>query len=68
MLFDERDLRVFDNADPRDYFEEILQSYYSNNYRTSVVLLYLFVIYDLYNRLQTMASQGDSKATKNCQK
>lgn len=63
MLFDERDLRVFDNADSRAYFEEILQSYYSKNYRASVVLLYSFVIYDLYNKLQTMASEGDSKAT-----
>ena len=64
MLFDERDLRVFDNADSRGYFEEILQSYYSKNYRASVVLLYSFVIYDLYNKLQTMASEGDSKATR----
>lgn len=63
MLFDERDLRVFDNTDSRGYFEEILQSYYSKNYRASVVLLYSFVIYDLYNKLQTMASEGDSKAT-----
>ena len=62
MLFDERDLRVFDNTDSRGYFEEILQSYYSKNYRASVVLLYSFVIYDLYNKLQTMASEGDSKA------
>ena len=64
MLFDERDLRVFDNADSRAYFEEILQSYYSKNYRAAVVLLYSFTIYDLYNKLQTMASEGDSKATK----
>lgn len=62
MFFDERDLRVFDNADSRAYFEEILQSYYSKNYRASVVLLYSFIIYDLYNKLQTMASEGDSKA------
>ena len=64
MLFDERDLRVFDNADSRAYFEEILQSYYSKNYRASVILLYSFAIYDLYNKLQTMPSEGDSKATK----
>ncbi|WP_304127386.1 hypothetical protein [Mogibacterium diversum] len=64
MFFDKRDLRVFDNADSRAYFEEILQSYYSKNYRASVVLLYSFIIYDLYNKLQTMDSEGDSKATK----
>lgn len=62
MIFDERDLRVFDDADSRAYFEEILLSYYSKNYRASVVLLYSFVIYDLYNKLKTMASEGDSKA------
>ena len=32
MLFDEKDFRVFDNADSRNYFKEILQSYYSQNY------------------------------------
>ena len=47
MFFDQRDLRIFDNADSRAYFEEILQSYYSKKYRASVVLLYSFVIYDL---------------------
>ena len=28
MLFDEKDLSVFDNPDSRSYFKEILQSYY----------------------------------------
>lgn len=36
MLFDERDLRVFDNPDSRQYFEEILQCYYSKNYRATM--------------------------------
>ena len=48
MLFDEKDFRVFDNADSRNYFKEILQSYYSQNYRATIVLLYSFVIYDLF--------------------
>lgn len=64
MLFDERDLRVFDDSDSRNYFKEILQSYYSQNYRATVVLLYSFVIYDLFMKLKTMASEGDKKATK----
>lgn len=62
MLFDEKDLRVFDNADSRLYFMEILQSYYSQNYRATIVLLYSFVIYDLFIKLQTMANEGDRKA------
>ncbi len=47
MLFDERDMIVFQNSDSRIYFKEILQSYYSQNYRATIVLLYSFVIYDL---------------------
>lgn len=62
MLFDERDMRVFQNSDSRIYFKEILQSYYSQNYRATIVLLYSFVIYDLFMKLQTMAIEGDSKA------
>ena len=53
MLFDEKDLSVFDNPDSRSYFKEILQSYYSQNYRATIVLLYSFVIYDLFMKLQT---------------
>ena len=64
MLFDEKDFRVFDNPDSRNYFKEILQSYYSQNYRATIVLLYSFVIYDLFIKLQTMANEGDKKADK----
>lgn len=62
MLFDEKDLRVFENTECRAYFEEILQTYYSKNYRATIVLLYSFVIYDLYIKLQTMANEGNKKA------
>ena len=64
MLFDEKDFRVFDNADSRNYFKEILQSYYSQNYRATIVMLYSFVIYDLFIKLQIMANEGDKKAHK----
>lgn len=64
MLFDEKDLRVFDNSDSRNYFKEIIQSYYSQNYRATIVLLYSFVIYDLFIKLQDMANEGDKKASK----
>ena len=64
MLFDEKDLRIFDNSDSRNYFKEILQSYYSQNYRATIVLLYSFVIYDLFIKLQTMVNdyEDDNKA------
>lgn len=62
MLFDERELNVFDSNESRTYFKEILQSYYSQNYRATIVLLYSFVIYDLFIKLQTMANEGDNKA------
>lgn len=61
MLFDDKDLRVFES---RDYFKEILQSYYSQNYRAAIVLLYSFVVYDLFNKLQDMASEGNKNASK----
>lgn len=54
MLFDEKELNVFDNNESRTYFKEILQSYYSQNYRATIVLLYSFVIYDLFIKLQTI--------------
>lgn len=62
MLFDEKDLLVLQNSQCRAYFEEILQCYYSKNYRATIVLLYSFVIYDLYIKLQTMANEGNSSA------
>lgn len=61
-MFDEKDFRVFDNADSRNYFKEILQSYYSQNYRATIVLLYLFVIYDLFIKLQTMANESEKSS------
>ncbi len=64
MLFDEKDLNVFELSESRTYFKEILQSYYSQNYRATIVMLYSFVIYDLFLKLQNMANEGDEKAEK----
>ncbi len=64
MIFDEKDLNVFSNNEARKYFKEILQSYYSQNYRATIVMLYSFVIYDLFIKLQTMANEGDKKANE----
>lgn len=62
MLFDDKELNVLDTNESRTYFKEILQSYYSQNYRATIVLLYSFVIYDLFIKLQIMATEGDKKA------
>lgn len=64
MLFDERDLRIFESTDSREYFKEILQSYYNKNYRATVVLLYSFVVYDLLLKLKTMADEGYKEAQR----
>ena len=37
---DDKELNVFNNNESRIYFKEILQSYYSQNYRATIVLLY----------------------------
>lgn len=68
MSFDDKDLSIFENDESKVYFKEIVQLYYSQNYRLSIMMLYSFVIYDLYMKLQTMANEGDDKATKNSQK
>lgn len=62
MLIDEKELRVLENESARGYFREILQSYYNQNYRASIVMLFSFVIYDLLVKLKTMANEGDDEA------
>ena len=62
MLFDKKDLNVFEENESRGYFKEILQLYYIQNYRATIVMLYSFVIYDLFIKLQIMAKEGDTKA------
>lgn len=64
MLFDRKDLTVFENDYERDAFQEVVQTYYSKNYRASVVSLYALVMLDLYNKLQYMAEEGEEKAVK----
>lgn len=68
MLFDDRDLSVFDNVYEKDAFREVIQTYYSGNYRAAVVTLYSLVMFDLYNKLQYMAEEGEKKAQKELEK
>lgn len=61
-MFDERDFSVFDNEESKQYFKEILSLYYSQNYRAAIVMLYSFVVYDLFAKLKTMAEEGNKNA------
>lgn len=42
----------------RTYFEDVLQSFYSKNYRSSILLLHSLVINDLYKKLIYMNDNG----------
>lgn len=64
MLFDNKDLNSIDNQNEREAFQEVLQSYYSKNFRASIVSLFSLVMLDLYNKLQYMAEEGEEKAKK----
>ena len=46
------------NIESKKYFELVLQSYYSKNYKASVLLLYNLLINDLYAKLQLMNENG----------
>lgn len=60
-LIDEYDLDVFHTDDERSFFKEVVSTYYSSNYRSSIVMLYSLLVLNLYNKLQIMANE-DSKA------
>ncbi len=62
MLFDNNDLAIFKDKSERTVFNEILESYYSCNYRSSIVSLYSLVIYDLFLKLNEMSDMGNKKA------
>lgn len=47
------------------YLKEIVSSYYSNNYRATIVLLYSIVIFDFIEKLQTLSEVYENEsATK----
>ena len=62
MLFDDKDLSVFDNDSEKGLFLEVVQTYCTKNYRASVVSLYSLVLLDLYNKLLYMAEEEEQKA------
>ncbi len=62
MLMDENELAVFKDKSERNVFREIIDLYYSRNFRSSIVSLYSLVIYDLFLKLNHMSDIGNKKA------
>lgn len=53
-MYSSSDINKIKNPDSRINFELVLQSYYSKNYKASILLLYNLVINDLYSKLILM--------------
>jgi hypothetical protein len=53
------------NIKSREYFKEVVRSYYTENYRSSVVMLYSIVICDLVYKLQELKDQYNDVNSKN---
>lgn len=49
----------------KEYFEEVIRSYYSNNFRSAIVMLYSIVICDLVFKLQELKDQFNDNSAKN---
>ena len=62
-LFQKQD--IIYNAKTKLYFEEVLSSYNNKNYRSSIVMLYSVVIYDIVAKLKELSDLYSQKwATK----
>lgn len=53
-MFSNYEISLIKRSDSRKYFEDVLQSYYSKNYRAAILLLYSLTIDDLYYKLILM--------------
>ncbi len=53
------------NPRSRDYFEEVVSSYYNGNYRSAIVMLYSVVICDLIYKLRELKDQYSDTNAKN---
>ncbi len=63
-MFGKIEINKIKNVSSRKNFEYVLQSYYSGNYKASILLLYNIVVNDLYEKLQLM----NEKNYINCKK
>lgn len=52
------------NLKSKEYFEEVIRSYYSKNYRSATVMLYSIVICDLIFKLQELKDQFNDTNAK----
>lgn len=52
------------NSKSKEYFNEVIRSYYSENYRSSIVMLYSIVICDLIFKLQELKDQFNDGVAK----
>ena len=61
-MYSSNDINKIKNSDSRKNFNLVLQSFYSKNYKSSILLLYNLVVNDLYSKLMLM----DEKNYINC--
>lgn len=54
----EYDINNISDLTSREYFQDVLQSFYSKNYRSSILLLYSLTINDMYKKLIYMNDNG----------
>ncbi|WP_299261424.1 hypothetical protein [uncultured Aquimarina sp.] len=52
------------NSKSKEYFEEVIRSYYSKNFRSAIVMLYSIVICDLVFKLQELKDQFNDESAK----
>lgn len=52
------------NNKTKEYFKEVLSSYYSGNYRSAIVMLYTCLICDLVYKLQEMSEYYNDKVSE----
>ena len=57
-MYSSSDLNKIKNIESRRNFEYVLQSYYSNNNKSAILLLYNLLVNDLYNKLILMNENG----------
>lgn len=53
-MFSNSDINKIKNIDSKNNFELVLQSYYSKNFKSCILLLYNLVVNDLYSKLVLM--------------
>ncbi|RJE74171.1 hypothetical protein [Reichenbachiella sp. MSK19-1] len=52
------------NSKTKEYFHEVIQSYYANSYRSSIVMLYSVVICDLIYKLEELRDVYNDESAK----